>query len=181
LPGYQTITNNLFRIMLTADAKAVAKSIGFSRKAWERRFRDQCGRLLRKLDKKIFSGTRYSGFSREIIKSRILNSNYMNMPPTSDNGVNANYWMDSNCMGYKVNIPITSFGLRTPNDGVCFQNISDIFVHIALSTRALSEDRREISDAGAEFYAAVSDISSGKYSHMKLREKIIEYSNRNKI
>jgi len=40
------------------------------------------------------------------------------MQPTGDNGVNANFWMDANNMERKINIPVISYGLLTPNDGV---------------------------------------------------------------
>ena len=180
LPGYSTITNNLYRVMITADAQAVSAAIGFSRSYGERKVRDQIGRVIRKIDLLTSKFSSAPGFSRELIKRKFLNSNFPSMPPTSDNGVNANYWMDSNGMGWKANIPITSYGLLTPRDGVCFQNISGLLIHIALSTRALSIDRREVEDAGAEFYEAVQEIVSNQFSFDVLAKKVIELSLSNK-
>jgi hypothetical protein len=178
-PGETSITNNLYRVMRTADARAIAKAIGFSRKAKERKFRDQIGRSIRKLDTLYASKLKISGFSKELIKKSIFNSKYPNMPPTSDNGVNANYWMDTNSMGWKYNLPITSFGFKTPNDGICFQNISGSLVHIALSTRALSKSRREIPDAGNDFYEGVKLIVSRSQDLNSLSEKVLKLSLRN--
>jgi N-acyl-D-aspartate/D-glutamate deacylase len=80
------------------------------------------------------------------------------MPPTCDNGVAANAWMDQNMMGVKWNYPISSYGVMTASDGVAFQNISGLLVHIALSTRALSESRREVENAGEAYYTAIRNI-----------------------
>jgi hypothetical protein len=178
-PGCTSITNNLYRVMLSADAQAISTAIGFSRNAQARKFRDQVGRLIRKLDGQLKEESNLKGFSRELIKKRVLNSQFPNMPPTSDNGVNANFWMDMNEMGWKCNIPIISFGFKTPNDGVCFQNISNLLVHIALSTRALSSERREITNAGVEFYKAVEEIVGNSYKFEDLSKKIINLSLKN--
>ena len=176
LPGYESVTNNLYRIMWTSDARAISDAIGFSRKVEERTIRDQIGRAIRKIDNKFFAKTNLQGFSRELIRKQFLNSKHPNLPPTSDNGVNANAWMDENNMGFKFNTPIVSYGLQSPKDGVCFQNISNYLIHVALSTRALSESRREINDAGTEFYEAVSLISNGDLEFELLQSWIIKLS-----
>lgn len=176
LPGYNSITNNLYRVMRTLDAQAISIADPFSRRVINRTLRDQFGRLIRKIDTFLHPKFPMKGFSRELIKARILNSSWPSMPPTSDNGVNANYWMDKNNMGLKINIPITSYGFRTPYDGVCFQNISNFLVHIALSTRALSSERREIEDAGEEFYGAVNEIVENQYEYADMSRKVNEIS-----
>lgn len=176
LPGYNAITNNLYRVMRTLDSRAISAAEPFSRRVQDRTFRDQLGRIIRKFDSLLPAKLSKKGFSREIIKSRIFNSSWPSMPPTSDNGVNANYWMDKNNMGLKINIPITSYGFKTPNDGVCFQNISNYLVHIALSTRALSTERREIDDAGEQFYVAVREIVENEFEYVEMSKKIREIS-----
>lgn len=172
LPGYISVTNNLYRVMRTLDAKAISMADPFSRRVSDRRFRDQLGRALRRIDLIALRRTKFSGASREVIKSRILNSSWPSLPPTSDNGVNANYWMDGNNLGRKINIPITSFGFLTPNDGSCFQNISGSLVHVALSTRALSKERREIKDPGDTFYNSVAEIVENQFESQEMRRKV---------
>ena len=176
LPGYNAITNNLYRVMRTLDASAISVADPFSRRVQSRTYRDQLGRLIRKFDSLLPAQFPKKGFSREFIKWKVINSSWPSMPPTSDNGVNANYWMDKNNMGYKINVPITSYGLSTPNDGVCFQNISNYLVHIALSTRALSNERREIDNAGKQFYDAVGEIVENEYEFADMSRKVREIS-----
>jgi hypothetical protein len=157
LPGYLSVTNNLFRFMRTDDAKAVSQNCGFARANSERKLRDQIGRIIRRLSRQLLS-THKNLIVNDLINSKMLNSRYPVMPPTCDNGVAANAWMDQNMMGVKFNYPITSYGILTEKDGVAFQNISDLLVHIALSTRALSDSRREVDDAGEKYYAAIKNI-----------------------
>jgi hypothetical protein len=174
-PKQQTVTNNLFRIMRTADALSVARTAKFSRQVENRKLRDQFGRVLRR----VSNSTNFSWLQDRVkgfLLSPVLNSHYPSMPPTGDNGVSANYWMEANGMGRKVNIPITSFGFRSASDGICFQNVSDLIVHVALSTRALSTERREISDAGVEFYEAVQNIVEATKSEEELFEEILSRS-----
>ena len=174
-PGSQTITNNLFRVMRTADANAVSKASKFSRQVEKRKLRDQSGRVLRRLASISDSKTLQNRI-KSLLLFRLFNSHYPSMPPTGDNGVTANYWMESNNMGRKINIPITSYGFQSPSDGICFQNISDLIVHIALSTRALSEERREIRDAGGDFYEAVRDIIAAKNPEQEIYNEVIARS-----
>jgi hypothetical protein len=157
LPGYLSVTNNLFRFMRTEDAKTVSSRCGFARANQERKMRDQLGRAIRKFSRKILNDQLNLAIN-DLINSKMLNSRYPVMPPTCDNGVAANAWMDENMMGLKWNYPISSYGVMTENDGVAFQNISGLMVHIALSTRALSDSRREVDDAGQMYYAAIKDI-----------------------
>lgn len=157
-PSYKSITNNLYRVMRTDDAKAVASMVGFTRANSMRKFRDQIGRVIRRLS---ISG-KIPSFSRAMLKvskSKLFNSRYPMAPPTCDNGVAANEWMDDNYMGLKVNIPLVSHGGLTPRDGVVFQNISNLLVHVALSTRALSKTRREVEDPGDEFLMNVAKLT----------------------
>jgi hypothetical protein len=155
-PGFFSITNNLYRVMRTEDALAVSRAIGFSRAVADRKFRDQLGRIIRKIEFEIFK--KNSKFVKNLLNTRSLNSRYPAMPPTCDNGVAANHWMDSNRSGSKFNIPITTYGAITPTDGVAFQNISDLLVHVALSTRALSTIRREIKNAGEDYMQEIRAI-----------------------
>ena len=177
-PGYQSITNNLYRVMRTEDAIAVSQGIGFSRAVSQRKIRDQIGRVIRRVATSTGNGTLVKK-SKDVINSKLLNSRYPNMPPTGDNGVAANGWMDSNFMGCKVNIPIISFGFQTPTEGVAFQNIGNILSHIALSTRALSETRREVNDPGREYIESVEKIIERKGTLEERFTRIIEISKRN--
>ena len=156
--------------MRTADALAISQGIGFSRAVSERKVRDQIGRIIRRLANSTQNELLIKA-SKDIINSKFCNSRYPNMPPTGDNGVAANGWMDSNLMGCKVNIPINSFGFQTPTEGVVFQNIGNVVSHIALSTRALSDTRREVDDPGREYIDAVRKIVERKGT---LQERFIE-------
>ncbi len=177
-PGYQSITNNLYRVMRTNDALAISQGIGFSRAVSQRKMRDQVGRLTRRLAT-LTKNEILIKKSKDIVNSRWLNSRYPNMPPTGDNGVAANGWMDSNFMGCKVNIPIISFGFQTPTEGVAFQNIGNALSHIALSTRALSETRREVNDPGREYIESVRNIIERKGSLEERLAKITSISKQN--
>jgi hypothetical protein len=177
-PGFFSITNNLYRVMRTLDALAISRSIGFSRRVSDRKLRDQLGRAFRAFATKTGS-KKFQDISKQLLNSRIINSQFPAMPPTGDNGVAANGWLDANRMGLKKNFPITSYGIMTSSDGVAFQNISNLLVHIALSTRALSETRREVDDPGAEYIQAVSDIVNRRGSLTGRYERAIELSRRN--
>jgi hypothetical protein len=178
-PGFFSITNNLFRVMRTRDALAVSRSIGFSRRVSDRKSRDQFGRALRALATRAGS-ERLQDVTKQLLNSRIMNSQFPAMPPTGDNGVAANGWLDANRMGLKKNIAITSYGVMTSTDGVAFQNISNLLVHVALSTRALSETRREVDDPGAEYIQSVSDIVNRSGSILNRYQRVVELSKRNK-
>jgi hypothetical protein len=89
--------------------------------------------------------------------------------------------MDQNMMGVKWNYPITSHGIITESDGVAFQNISGLMVHIALSTRALSDTRREVESAGDDYYDAVKYIVERKDSLESRLNLVVELSQRNAI
>jgi glycosyltransferase involved in cell wall biosynthesis len=174
-PGFHSITNNLFRVMRTQDALAVSTVVGFSRRVSDRKFRDQLGRVLRAVATR--SGNKdLQNMTKRLLNSRMLNSKYPAMPPTGDNGVAANGWLDANRMGLKRNIPITSYGVMTSTDGVAFQNISNLLVHVALSTRALSETRREVDDPGAEYIQAVRDIVNRKGPIRDRYQRVTELS-----
>lgn len=180
LPAYLSVTNNLFRYMRTSDAKAVSQNCGFKRAVMDRKIRDQFGRLIRKGARRFLTPTQNS-LVNDLINKRILNSRFPIMPPTCDNGVAANAWIDQNMMGMKWNIPITSYGILTKKDGTAFQNISGMLVHIALSTRALSETRREISDAGEKYYQAVESIINRSTSVEERYQQVMELSSTHKI
>jgi len=180
LPGVSTVTNNLFRVMRTMDARAVARSIKFSRQVESRKIRDQFGRLLRRIST-VTNNDQIIEFIKRLNKSKFLNSQFPSMPPTGDNGVSANHWMEENRMGLKMNTPIVSYGIVSRRDGICFQNIQGKIVHIALSTRALSAERREIEDAGAEFYDAIQDIADNRFEENNAYEKVLKLSQNYKI
>jgi Glycosyl transferase family 2 len=180
LPGVSTVTNNLFRVMRTMDALAVARSIQFSRQVERRKIRDQLGRLLRRISM-LTNNNHIIESTKRLIKSKFLNSQFPSMPPTGDNGVSANHWMEENKMGLKMNTPIVSYGIVSRRDGICFQNIREKIVHIALSTRALSAERREIEDAGTEFYDAIQDIADNRFEESVAYEKVLKLSQNYKI
>jgi hypothetical protein len=166
--------------MRTEDAKTVSNRCGFARANHERKMKDQLGRAIRKFSRKILN-KEMNLVINDLINSRFLNSRYPVMPPTCDNGVAANAWMDQNMMGVKWNYPITSHGVITERDGVAFQNISELMVHIALSTRALSDTRREVESAGDDYYNAVKYIVERKDSLESRFNLVVELSQRNGI
>ena len=177
-PHYYSITNNLYRIMRTADALAISRGIGFTRAVSQRKIRDQMGRFIRRLA----NSTGHKGLmkkAREVVNSKYFNSRFPNMPPTGDNGVAANGWMDSNLMGCKVNVPIYAFGFQTPSEGVVFQSIGNVLSHIALSTRALSETRREVEDPGNEYIESVRRIVERRGTLEERFTEVISISKRN--
>ncbi len=158
-----TITNNLYRIMRTADARVVSEGIGFtrangSRKTLYKYLRGahhlimKKGGPLRRIYRALFRGTplRYA-----------INNRYPYLPNGCDNGVAANHFIDINRLGPKFNIPVTSFIGITPSTGVFGQNIAGLLFHFALSTRALSRERREVGDAGPEYMQWVKRLSAG--------------------
>lgn len=176
-PGFYSITNNLFRVMRTQDALAVSTVVGFSRRVSDRKFRDQVGRVLRAVATRSRNKD-LQNMTKRLLNSRMLNSKYPAMPPTGDNGVAANGWLDANRMGLKKNTPIISYGVMTSTDGVAFQNISNLLVHVALSTRALSETRREVDDPGDEYIRAVSDIVNRNGTVKDRYQRVAELSKR---
>lgn len=174
-PGYYSITNNLYRVMRTSDARAISDGIGFSRAVSQRKMKDQFGRFMRRLATET-QNKELIRKSKDLVNSRICNSRYPNMPPTGDNGVAANGWMDSNMMGCKVNVPIFSFGYNTPTEGVVFQNIGNLLSHIALSTRALSQTRREVDNPGLEYIEAVRKVVEREGTLQNRYEEVIRIS-----
>lgn len=139
-------TNNLYRIMPTCLAKVVSESIGFTRNS-------------------LVPPTL---FNKGIMKIRALTPAtlpglfYPYMLGGADNGVAANHFIDVNRLGPKFNIPLTGCIGLTPGEGAFGQNISGLVFHFALSTRALSQDRREVDDAGSSYYQWVDRIRSSK-------------------
>jgi len=129
-------TNNLYRIMNTALAKVVSDSIGFTRWCPNR------GSLINRIYRA----------GKDIIRLQVLNKRYPYYPGCEDNGVAASHFLDINMFGPKFNIPQTSYIGVTPSDGPFGQNISGLIFHFVLSTRALSSERREVSDAGKDYY-----------------------------
>lgn len=138
-----TCTNNLYRIMPSALAKVVSEQIGFTRgNTHVNSLRELIiNRLLRALPLK-FVDTHFP---------HLLNKRFPYLPGGCDNGVAANHFIDINRLGPKFNIPLTSSIGLTPHDGAFGQNICGLAFHFALSTRALSSERREVLETGKEF------------------------------
>lgn len=140
-------TNNLYRIMPTGLAKVVSESIGFTRNT---RIPPT---LLNKGIMKV----------RELTPITFPWLYYPYMMGGADNGVAANHFIDVNHLGPKFNIPLTGCIDLTPGEGSFGQNISGLIFHFALSTRALSSERREVDDAGSSFYHWVEEIRKSNY------------------
>jgi hypothetical protein len=155
------VVNNLYRLMPTALAKVVSEQIGFTRATPEPTFfekvrRRVVGRLRRHMD----------------IDS-ITNGRRPYLPKGADNGVAANHFIDVNKLGPKFNIPLTSYIGLTPKDGAFGQNICGLAFHFALSTRALSRERREVSDAGDKFNYWVGRLQDSKgFNDQILKEMV---------
>lgn len=163
-----TCTNNLYRVMNTALAKIVSEQIGFSRASpylIEYLFpnKNLMYRLLNKFNKII--KYYFQRYEREPYLSG-----------GEDNGVAANHFIDINRMGSKFNIPLTSYIGLTPNDGAFGQNISGLAFHFALSTRALSINRREIQNAGKSFNNWIKKLQNVKKINDQTLKEMIKAS-----
>lgn len=170
-----SFTNNLYRAMLKNDYIATVENVGFARNYNKIKWVDRIGSSLRYYSAKFFLENKLFLLHELIVSlsnSKFLNSNHPLLPPTSDNGVNANYWMSIHSLGKKYILPINSYGLRTPNDGVVFQRICDLAVHIALSTRALSNSRREVN-AGRAYEELISKLMDYISNDIELALKFI--------
>lgn len=163
-----TCTNNLYRVMNTALAKVVSEQIGFTRATphyakYQFSNKNLVYRLLNKLNKTL----------RYYLQCR---KRYPYLPGGEDNGVAANHFIDINKMGSKFNIPLTSYIGLTSKDGAFGQNISDLAFHFALSTRALSTDRREVQNAGKLFNKWVIKLQDIKTINDSALKKMIKES-----
>ncbi|GEM_PF-1743167 len=173
-------TNNLYRVMRTADARVVSEGIGFTRANSESRtvghyFRD----LIALFERHGFS---FKNIYRALFQKKcpilqnLAEDRYPYLRKGCDNGVAANHFMDINRLGPKINIPITSFIGLTPHDGVFGQNIGGLLFHFALSTRALSRERREVFDVGVLYEKWVEILSSDDASFAAILEEMIAAS-----
>lgn len=148
--------------MQTALARVVSEKIGFTRGIPDSRGR--------------------AGWLTDRLRRRLALPEYNDrqpyLPCGCDNGVAANHFIDINRFGPKFNIPLTSYVGLTPGDGAFGQNISGLLFHFALSTRALSRERREVSDAGDAFNYWVTRLHESQgLDHTVLRE-MVEISTR---
>lgn len=153
--------NNLYRVMPTSLAKVVSEKIGFTRAmpndspSFYARLRRRLGRSLGRPE---------------------LNPRHPYLPGGCDNGVAANHFMDINRMGPKFNLPLTSYIGLTPRDGAFGQNICGLLFHFALSTRALSRTRREITDAGDSFNTWVDRLQQAAEGGRQVIDDMIDAS-----
>jgi hypothetical protein len=156
-----TITNNLYRIMRTATAKVVSENIGFTRSLpIQNGFTKVLDKILNRL--KFYN-----------LKSTNRNPY---LPMGCDNGVAANHFIDINKMGSKFNLPITSYIGLTKTDGAYGQNICDLLFHFALSTRALSNIRREVNEPGEEFLYWINEIQKNGELNDDLQNEMLNKS-----
>jgi hypothetical protein len=156
-----TCTNNLYRVMPTALARVVSENIGFTRAT------SLAVEQKRKLLERI----------RRRLGLTALNPRHPYLPGGCDNGVAANHFIDLNRLGPKFNIPLTSCIGVTPRDGAFGQNISGLLFHFALSTRALSKERREVKDVGDSFMYWVDRLCRAEPGDLKVLEEMIAISN----
>ena len=159
-----TITNNFYRVMRTATMKVVSEGIGYTKATQHTgpragyRFFERVSLMKRPPGSRL-----WNYFGRKIVsfyRTR-LNPRFPYLPGNCDNGVAASHFLDVNRMGPKFIIPLTGYVARTPTDGVFGQNLCDLVFHFALSTRALSKERREIADAGPEYTRWIERIGDG--------------------
>ena len=153
--------NNLYRVMPTAIAQVVSEQIGFARATLssQRFARSATRRLLQ-------TAPPWRALDR-------LRDRYPYVRRGADNGVAANHFIDVNRLGPKFNIPLTSYIGLTPYDGAFGQNISGLAFHFALSTRALSRERREVTDSGVAYRQWVERLSAtGKIDDELVAEMI---------
>ena len=142
-----TNTNDFYRMLPTAIAKVVSEQIGFTRGGAPSKRRTLELRIRPSIAKVVPGLTPWQ--------------RYPYIWPAADNGVAANHFLDINALGAKFNLPITSFYGLTPRDGAFGQNIGGLALHFALSARALSHARREVSDAGNAYAQWADALSTG--------------------
>lgn len=156
-------TNNLYRVMRTATAKVVSDSIGFTR-ASPKETKKIIRKIINKIDTFLKPNNFLSNVYQRIIKQKFLNvslnDRHPYLPEGCDNGVAANHFIDINYLGPKFNIPLTSYINLTPKDGAFGQNISGLLFHFALSTRALSKERREVNNPGDSFLSWANKLNN---------------------
>jgi glycosyltransferase involved in cell wall biosynthesis len=154
-----TCTNNFYRLMRTATAKVVSEQVGFARTVSMPIRRCRMEQRLYKL--------------AEIIHSKLTtDKSAYNFLIKSDNGVAANYFIDINKLGPKFSLPIISWVALSPQDGAFGQNICGLLFHFALSTRALSSVRREISNIGETYMEYALRIKTEGFSDALLEESL---------
>jgi hypothetical protein len=149
--------NNLYRVMPTALAKAASEQVGFARRTDPMPFARKVRRRL------AMAGVVPRGRDAYIAHD-------------ADNGVAANHFVDVNRLGPKFNIPITSYLGLTPQDGAFGQNICGLAFHFALSTRALSRERREVAEPGAEYSRWAERLSEAGGVNRETLAEMIEGS-----
>ncbi len=161
-----TVTNNLYRVMRTSTAKVVSENIGFTRGH---------SAILRKLDK---IKLQLLNFIERKLNLALTPSDPRDpyLPVGCDNGVAANHFIDVNRMGGKFNLPLTSYIGLTKHDGAYGQNICDLVFHFALSTRALSRERREVMDPGMQYSKWVTKIASNNKISDQLKTEMVRDS-----
>lgn len=163
-----TVTNNLYRIMRTATAKVVSEKIGFSRGRVEEvsKIKRLKTKLYKLLDDKL----------ETVLTPPDPRAPYL--PIGCDNGVAANHFIDINRMGGKFNLPLTSYIGLTKADGAYGQNISGLLFHFALSTRALSRERREVLDPGKQYTKWINKMMTDGFITKDLQNSMIKASNK---
>jgi glycosyltransferase involved in cell wall biosynthesis len=154
--------NNLYRAMPTALALVASEQVGFARRTGQYS-------LPRK-------GLRRAARSMPAALRRPRRGRRAYISHDADNGVAANHFLDVNRLGPKFNIPITSYLGLTRADGAFGQNISGLAFHFALSTRALSRERREIEEPGPEFTRWAERLSAAGGVDRALLDEMIEDS-----
>lgn len=157
-----TVTNNLYRVMRTSTAQVVSNYIGFTR--GQLPTSSLTGKVIKQLKIKL-------NLYEEPVDPR---SPYL--PVGCDNGVAANHFIDINRLGPKFNLPLTSYIGLTDRDGAYGQNISGLLFHFALSTRALSNTRREIQKTGTGYMRWVNKIQKTGHIDSKTESEMIKKS-----
>ena len=156
-----TCTNNLYRVMPAALARVVAEQIGFTRASH------------------VAAAPNGGGFRqrmRRLLRQQMPKPRHPYLPGGCDNGVAANHFIDLNRLGPKFNLPLTSYIGLTPRDGAFGQNICGLLFHFALSTRALSRERKEVEDAGQSFSYWVEQLCQGEPGDSRVLEAMIAAS-----
>jgi SAM-dependent methyltransferase len=161
-----THINNFFRVMPTALAAVVSEQVGFSRAPLEPATTGAPASSLR------------AKVGRRRTKPEPKPETAAYRPPRGDNGVAASHFVDVNRLGAKFNVPLTSSIGLTPSDGAFGQNVCGLAFHFALSTRALSRERREVADAGSEYQAWVDRIVSNDGIDQSLLQELVAASDR---
>lgn len=154
-----TCTNNFYRVSRTVTAKIVSQLVGYRLDALKSPINETIDRTVNRVIRKV----------NAILGRRIIPCISLGFP-AADNGVYASYFLDRNRLGPKFCLPIVSWAGFTPTDGVFGQNICNLILHFALSSRVLSRSHKDIQNAGKDYMRYAKRIKEKGFGPALLKE-----------